>query len=296
VERWQLARHWARAGQYSTAAATLDEAEKLGIPGPMLEANREEWKRRRAEVKSAPNEMLAALRRGKVHTAFEIADSTLALAPASEWLREWREQLWAELRSHEGPPRNFHLWVDGVGGYLLCCSSRVSVGLAQVSHSVDIPISADLTRLHAYFVRDSEGYFLDGIESVHVNERTVERRLLRTNDVVQLGSASFRFTMPVPLSLTARLDRLSPHRLGSSLDAVILCHESCTLGQGPAHIPADSMTTPVRLIRRRDEFSVLCPGPIDVNGHLFEDRAPLSTKNPVSVATTSVRFTMEPIR
>src|SRR5262249_47545035 len=46
-------------------------------------------------------------------------------------------------------PRRFLLWVDGVGGYLVCLSNRVTFGQATAEGPVDVPLFADVSRLHA---------------------------------------------------------------------------------------------------------------------------------------------------
>src|SRR5258708_3194940 len=84
---------------------------------------------------------------------------------------------------------NFHdqlapyaLWIDGVGGYLVCLSHRVTLGQASVKSPVDIALIADVSRHHATIQRDTEGYFLEAVRKVQVNGLRVEKALLRTSD------------------------------------------------------------------------------------------------------------------
>src|SRR5262249_58334744 len=44
-------------------------------------------------------------------------------------------------------PKRFLLWVDGVGGYLVCLSNRVTFGQATGDAPVDVPLFADVSRL-----------------------------------------------------------------------------------------------------------------------------------------------------
>src|SRR5213078_2141129 len=46
-------------------------------------------------------------------------------------------------------PKRFFLWVDGVGGYLVCLSPRVTFGQATAEGPIDVPLFADVSRLHA---------------------------------------------------------------------------------------------------------------------------------------------------
>src|SRR5262249_315525 len=61
-----------------------------------------------------------------------------------------------------GTGRGFLLWIDGVGGYLVCLGARVSLG-QPAGWQVDVPIMADLSRLHAWIERDGEGYSLRAV-------------------------------------------------------------------------------------------------------------------------------------
>ena len=66
---------------------------------------------------------------------------------------------WAPTRTSGSPPgsalaeqhagRRFLLWIDGVGGYLVCLGDEVILGQASSEYQVDIPIQADLSRRHA---------------------------------------------------------------------------------------------------------------------------------------------------
>ncbi len=66
-------------------------------------------------------------------------------------------------------PKRFLLWVDGVGGYLVCLSHRVTFGQATGDGPVDVPLFADVSRLHAEITRDGEGYVVESGKSVLVN-------------------------------------------------------------------------------------------------------------------------------
>src|SRR5205085_2531714 len=67
------------------------------------------------------------------------------------------------------PPSQYLLWIDGVGGFLVCLSHRVTLGQANPESVVDIPLLADVSRHHATIQRDPEGCFLEAIRKVQVN-------------------------------------------------------------------------------------------------------------------------------
>src|ERR1700730_3640884 len=44
------------------------------------------------------------------------------------------------------PASQYLLWIDGVGGFLVCLSHRVTLGQANPESIVDIPLLADISR------------------------------------------------------------------------------------------------------------------------------------------------------
>ncbi len=127
------------------------------------------------------------------------------------------------------------MWIDGVGGYLVCLGSRLTFGQAILDAHVDVPLVADVSRLHASLTRDAEGYVLEAVRPIQVNGQNLTRTLLQTGDRVTLGaSCQFQFRLPVPISTTARLDLVSGHRLPLSVDAILLMADTLVLGRRPA--------------------------------------------------------------
>ena len=99
--------------------------------------------------------------------------------------------------SEEEPVRRFWLWVDGVGGYLVCLDSRITIGQAVQDATVDVPLLADVCRLHATLTRDTEGYLIEAFHGVRINGRPVTRSSLQTGDCVSLGaSCQVQFRQP----------------------------------------------------------------------------------------------------
>src|SRR5947209_10605283 len=102
-------------------------------------------------------------------------------------------------------PRQFLLWVDGVGGYLIYLGNRVTFGQATPENRVDIALFADISRTHAALTRDSEGYLLEAFRPAQVNGHAVDKVLLRSGDRVTLGTCcQMQFHVPVPVSASAR--------------------------------------------------------------------------------------------
>ena len=170
--------------------------------------------------------------------------------------------------------------MDGIGGFLICLSPRVTFGQAAAEALVDVPLVADVSRLHATLTRDAEGYLLEGVRALQVNSQPVTRALLRQGDRVTLGpSCQFVFRQPVPVSTTARLDLVSGHRLplaadGRAADGGIPGDRTWA---PQLHIVVPDMNAPVVVFRHRDGPLYLgARGPLTVNGEPLFDKTLLS--------------------
>jgi hypothetical protein len=194
-----------------------------------------------------------------------------------------------------GLPRRMLLWIDGVGGYLVCLNERVSLGQATPDVYVDIPLFADISRLHGYFIRDPEGYLMEAVRPTTVNQHKTEKTLLRDGDRITVGNCQLVFRQPAPVSATARIELSSKHRLPLSLDGVLLMAETCVLGPSPqSHIVVPDLQQPVVLFRRKDGLGVRSAGGLAVDGQNSPDKASLTTRS--TVVAGDCRFTLEPVK
>ncbi len=140
----------------------------------------------------------------------------------------------ASERAHD----RFALWVDGVGGFLVCLRDSVLIGQANADDAVDVPIRGDISRRHALLRRQQESYWVEPLGVVKIAGRPIaQRNLIRDGDELELGtSVRLRFRQPHPLSATARLEMISRHRFGLG-DSVLLMSDSCVLGpQWNSHV------------------------------------------------------------
>jgi tetratricopeptide (TPR) repeat protein len=172
----------------------------------------------------------------------------------------------------------FLLWIDGVGGYLVCLGARVSLGQPAGWH-VDVPIMADLSRLHAWIERDGEGYLLRSARAAAVNGRSVqEKAVLADNAEIVLGQAvRLRFRQSSPLSATARLELASSHRLSVPADAVLLMSDTCIIGPTAAsHVVARGWNRDVVLYRQGDELWCRTAGDFSIDDVACHDRGRLT--------------------
>lgn len=176
-----------------------------------------------------------------------------------------------------GPTSQYVLWIDGVGGYLLCLSNRVSLGQPADQKQADLPIVADLSRQHATIHREAEGYFLEAARKTQVNGQTVEKTWLRSGDRVTLGRAcQLRFTQPAPVSASARLDLESGHRWLRPVEAVLLMAETVVLGPGSqSHVVIADLPQPIIFYRAKDGLAVRYAGDLAINGQACRQRGDL---------------------
>jgi len=194
-----------------------------------------------------------------------------------------------------GPQGRFLLWVDAVGGFLVCLDDRVVLGRAGADGTADVPLLGDLARDHAAVVRDGDGYLIRATRPTFVNGQPVETAPLRDGDVIRLGtSVELEFRQPSPVSATARLEVVSRHRLPLAVDAVILMAETCIIGpSSQAHIAAPGVDGPVVLYRQGSGLACRAPGAFEVDGRTCAARAPITLQS--SVLGEGFSFSLEPL-
>ena len=174
--------------------------------------------------------------------------------------------MWTNQRQ---PSPRFLLWVDGVGGYLVCLADEIMLGQAVAHGAADVPILGDLSRLHATIVRRGEGYVLQPQAATRVEGRWLEAACpLSDGDEIQLGdSFLMRFRRPHPLSATSRLDFLSHHRTQPAADGVLLMAHSCILGPAvTSHVVCRHWREDVVLVRQGQQLRCHARQPLEVDG------------------------------
>jgi hypothetical protein len=195
--------------------------------------------------------------------------------------------------AESGPKGRFLLWVDAVGGYLVCLDDQIILGRAGHDGHADVPLMGDLARDHATLIRDGDGYLLRANHPTYVNGRQVETTPLRDGDVIRLGpTVELEFRQPSPVSATARLSIVSRHRLPLAVDGVLLMAETCIIGPAPqAHILARSLTSPVVLYRQGTSLWCRASESFEVDGRACGARAPLTLQS--SVLGDGFSFSLE---
>ncbi len=310
VRGWQTARDLAGRGEFPHAAEVLERVRRL-LPGSSAALDRfaaevDEKQRTFGPLLARLHESLDA---GRWREVVEIAEQVLVAAPQHAEARRARSRAWQAVQPvtiATGPPTDlrriepaevsprFLLWIDGVGGYLICLGNRLTFGQAT-QPGVDVPLVADVSRIHATLTRDAEGYLLETIRPVHVNNQTVTRALLRSHDRITLGATcELRFRQPAPASASAVLEIVSGHRLPRSVEGVLLMAETLILGPGPqVHVTVPDLKQPVILFRHKDGIGVRHTGPLTVNGQRVTERCVLGAQ--AHVVGEEITFALEPV-
>ena len=169
----------------------------------------------------------------------------------------------------------FLLWIDAVGGYLVCGGDRVRIGQMTPGNEVEVPIFADLARHHATLRRDGESYLVEPVREVSVNGRAIDRTTLVSDGAnFELGrGVQLRFRQPNPLSTTACLEIVSRHRTQPTTNGIVLMAETCVLGPAAnSHIVCRGWSRSVVLHRLGDSLYCVTDGAFAVDGVVCQRR------------------------
>ena len=180
------------------------------------------------------------------------------------------------------PSERFVLWVDAVGGYLVCLGDEIVLGQAVPGTSTEVPILGDLSRRHATIQRESGDYIIEASQSSKINGKNIGGRALLVDGMeIELGSSvRLRFRKPHALSATARMDLLSRHRTQPTADGILLMAESCVLGPRKVnHIVCRDWSEDVVLYRKDDELYCRATESIEIDEKVHDRRGPITSNS-----------------
>jgi hypothetical protein len=312
AKTWVQAKDQAGRGEFAQALHTAERLRRL-LPGRIAALDQfvTGLEQRHQAFASLLVQLHEATDQRDWREVVRLSEQVLAMAPQHFEARKARALAWraiqpetiaslphrAESSHHrrEEPDQRFLLWIDGVGGYLVCLGSRVTLGQATPDAYVDIPLFADVSRQHAALTRDTEGYVLEATRPVQVNGKLVDKALLQSGDRLTMGnSCQLQFRQPVPVSASARLDLASGHRLPLTVDGVLLMADTLVLGPGSqVHVAMPDLQQPVILYRQKDGLGVRYAGNLCVDGQRCRERGLL---RPTSTVTgDDFSLTVEPV-
>ncbi len=318
ARRLESARNLARCGKFAEAEAQARAADRIH---PKYGFAAQQAAQYHAQIEPF-RKQIEALHRAMAEScwteAVSLADEVMELAPESRLARDVRRRAWAKVGApladsrglqRVGPaggaavvdgcdlqrggatlaeraagPR-FLLWIDGVGGYLVCLADEVVIGQAIPDNPIAIPIQADLSRKHAKIHRLGDGYVIEPLHKTWVNGQLARgKTLLSDGDEIEMaGAVRLRFRQPHALSASARLDFISHHRPQPKADGVLLMAESCVLGpKWQNHVICRDWQADVVLYRRDGELYCRAMDSIEIDGRLCDGRGQLASNSHVS--------------
>jgi hypothetical protein len=266
---------------------------------------RQQFQQRADKARTLLEQLHAAMAGSDWTKVLATATELLELAPDNRVARDARKRAWAEVGERIGDSRNlgdtqhwngsprsstsagsdgprsprFMLWVDAVGGFLVCLGNEILIGQAHPGASVDVPIQADISRRHLKIRREGEGYVVEPLAPrVAIDGKPLTGpALLSDGDEIVLNDAvRLRFRKPHVLSASARLDVLTGHRTQPFADGVLLMAESCVLGpKWQNHVVCRDWAGDVVLYRQDERIFCRAMESIEIDGQLFDGRGPV---------------------
>lgn len=300
------AQRFGRRGEFVRAESEYARAAALLPHVPALAEAVRACSLKRAESRELVDHLHAALAGECWADVLRQAEALAELCPHHPVARQARKRAWSAVGVHamddstntySGPSKEaktpavawrpidrFLLWVDGVGGYLVCSRHELAIGQPVPGSQVDIPLLGDLSRQHAKLRRDGEVYLIEPRRPVRLDGRPIERATaIADGTLVELGNVKLRFCQPHPLSATARLEFVSRHRTQPAADAVLLLAESCVLGPGAqSHVVCGDWSRELIVYRQGDDLYCRRKGRFQVDGQTAVDASRLTWKSQVS--------------
>jgi hypothetical protein len=166
-------------------------------------------------------------------------------------------------------PQRALLWIDSVGGFLVCLDNAITIGQPSAGEHVALPILADLSRRHAVIRRESGAYIIDPLQRTVIDGREIKvPTVLADNQLIQLGdNVRIRFHKSHALSATAKLTIESHHKTQPSADAILLMADSCVLGPNRhCHVRCRDWQRDVVVYRQNEQLFCRADEPLSVDG------------------------------
>ena len=163
----------------------------------------------------------------------------------------------------------FSLWIDAVGGYLVCPFSEILVGQATANSNVDVAVVADIAAKHFRLTRNPDFYVLEPLADLFLDGQVVTVKTpLKDGQRIRLkGGVEFKFRKPHPLSMTATLDIVSRQRTRPWSDGILLMADSCLVGPSPRnHVVCVQWRSDLVFFRREDQLCMRSGKPYTVDG------------------------------
>ena len=192
--------------------------------------------------------------------------------------------------------KKFLLWVDGVGGYLVCGGRVSSLGQAIDSAKVDIGIQGNLRSHHANVERVQGGHVLEPIGNISIGGVDLDSKEKKKNGqkLAFEGGVELAYCQTHALSKTARLDFVSRHRSVPWADAVILPVTSIILGPNRLnHVYCPTWGENLMLFERSGQWFCRSKQPMEVDGRLVTKETAIELDS--RIVGDDFSITLEPV-
>jgi hypothetical protein len=317
----------AQRGKFADCEAQLDAAVQLRPDLKQLAEQRDACRAKAERYRLLQEQLHRAMTSEDWTDVLGRADELLELAPQCKVSREARRRAWSEVGAkvpdsqrfglttpwdgvlglharsdknrEDARPRSprFLMWIDAVGGYLVCLGDEVVIGQAGPGSRADVPLQADISRQHVKIIRQGEVYLIEPLSGpVKVDGKTItSAALLSDGNEIELGPVvRLRFRKPHALSSSARLEMVSRHRTHPFADAVVLMAESCVLGpKWQNHVICREWSGDVVLYRNDGKLFCRAMESVEIDGQLHNSRGPV---NPSSrIVGTDFAMSLEPL-
>ena len=189
----------------------------------------------------------------------------------------------------------FLLWVDGVGGYLVCGNRVNSLGQAIDGARVDIGIQGDLRSHHANLERVDGGHLLEPIGNISVDGILLNSKVVLKNGqkLCLEGGVELAYSQTHALSKTARLNFVSRHRSVPLADAVILPGASIILGPNRSnHVYCPTWSENLLLFERSGQWFCRSKLAMEVDGKFVKTEASIELNS--RIVGDDFSLTLEP--
>lgn len=288
----------ASKGQVRLSNQQLAMARNLRPDLDILNAKQRACEHRRTQLESLSRQLEGALLAEDWAAVDRYCSEILLVAPNYQIAIDARRRMEEKRRSNmagavpksvptiesaSAPDANggerFMLWIDSVGGFLVCPGPYADVGCAVPQTHVDIPVMADLKRVHARFERLSDGFRIaplsrEGIVLVN-GKRVDEPEPLLNGQTIQFdGGVQWTFQQPHPLSVSARLSFQSRHRTQPWSDGILLVADTIMIGKNPkSHVWCPDWPGDLMIFRRDERWFCRFRGHFQVDGRTVRDEA-----------------------
>lgn len=327
------ARKLSARGKFAEAIEQLAAAETLRPDLRLIAELKLQTQERAERARVAMEQLHAAMAASEWTKVLAAASEILETAPENRVARDARKRAWAEVGGRIGDsrrlgdtqhwagsvgereasasrsgeviggltpparPERFMLWIDAVGGYLVCLGGEIVVGQAHPGARVDVPIQADIHRRHVKIRREGEGYVVEPLApNVTLADKPLTGPALLSDgdEIVLNGAVHLRFRKPHVLSASARLEILSGHRTSPFADGVLLMAESCVLGpKWQNHVVCRDWGGDVVLYRQDERIFCRAMESIEIDGKLHDGRGPVKPGS--QVLGTDFSMTLEAV-